>query len=112
MKNKRGTITGASLVSLPAIGEDTFLKDAAVMAPLEGKNEGQYVLGKEGKGYIYFSETGEVQLDLQNDPGEYSVSWIGPFNGEVQAAGNVVLSGSIVIKAPVDGPAIAWLKKH
>jgi hypothetical protein len=103
---------GASLVSLPEIENMQFLKDAASMTPLKEKEDQQYLLGNNGKGYIIFSETGKVNFDVLQDASSYSISWINPVTGEVHDSQTRVVGRSKALKAPFKGPAVAWLIKQ
>ena len=106
---------GGSLVSLPAINETKFLEDAAKMNPLINQNidTTQFVLGKQGLGYVIFSHTGRLKIDLTGDRSRYVLKWINPSTGQIlpskmRIPGNVATA----TKAPFEGAAVAWLSKQ
>ena len=105
---------GGSLASLPVIKDPRFLKDAAEMSCLtmKGLSSKVYALGKSGVGYILFSESKNLSIDLHNDHNYYNLQWINLTTGEMSAAGiRVTGNGNITISSPFEGAAVAWLSK-
>jgi hypothetical protein len=105
---------GGSLTSLPAIKHSAFTKNAAEMKPMvmNNRDSRQYVLGKNGLGYILFSASSKLTLDLTGDPTKYHLYWINPANGEIVQS-NIHVAGGVVseISAPFKGAVVAWLFK-
>jgi hypothetical protein len=103
---------GGSLSSLPEIKNPDFLREATEMNPIamsRGDSK-QYVLGKKGVGYILFSATSHVYVDLKDDPAVYNLSWINPSTGAVVESKIQVKGGvSTVLKAPLEKNSVAWL---
>lgn len=120
--NRRGTkfadwavlMGGGSLASIPQIKEARFLRDAAEMSSLTMKDleNKVYALGKAGTGYILFSESKNLSIDLDNDHNNYNLHWINPATGEIQSA-EIRVTGSLIttITAQFEGPVVAWLTK-
>lgn len=108
-------MAGGSLASLPAIKDPAFFESAAEMAPITMKNlpSQQYVLGKKGIGYIIFSESGNIKIDLSDDKSNYLLKWIKPSTGETLQS-EIRLAGGTAnsVKAPIEGAIIAWLLKN
>jgi len=105
---------GGSLANLPKIEDRTFFENAAKMECVTMKNvdKKQYVLGKEGTGYIIFCESRQLKLDLPNDKTNYNLTWINPQTGEIHTTKKKISGGaSNSIEAPFDGPVVAWLVK-
>jgi len=106
---------GGSLASLPAIKDPVFFKNAAEMNDITMNNSTsqQYVLGKKGTGYIIFSESGNVKIDLSDDKSDYKLKWINPSTGEIVQSGIRIPGGTAnSVKAPTEGAIIAWLLKN
>lgn len=105
---------GGSLTSLPEIKNTGFFKDAAEMKPLAMNNpeSKQYVLGENGMGYILFSSSSKLSIDLTGDHVNYNLSWIIPTTGEIVQS-KIRVTGGIVsaISAPFEGTMVAWLSK-
>jgi hypothetical protein len=97
---------------MPEIKNPDFLREAAEMNPIamsRGDSK-QYVLGKKGVGYILFSATSIVYVDLRDDRTVYNLSWINPSTGAVVQSKIKVKGGvSTVLKAPLEGNLVAWL---
>ncbi len=105
---------GGSLASIPEIKNEQFFLDAAEMKTITMKASAskQYVLGKEGTGYIIFSESGKVTIDLANDQNQYNLNWINPSTGEIKSFETKVKGGTVnSVDAPGDGPVVAWLSR-
>ena len=103
---------GGSLASLPKIGDKTFFQEVAKMDCITRKNaDPVYVLGKQGTGYVVFSESSKVKIDLPDDKNKYELRWINPATGEIFQTKIKVSGGTTSMQAPFDGPAVAWLKK-
>lgn len=104
-------MAGGSLSPLPLIGDEQFYRDAAAMKSFtQGKAEKkQYLLGTKGTGYIIFSQTSSVKIDLSGDTKNYQLDWIHPSTGEIIRTHSTVTGKTTVVTAPFDGPAVAWL---
>jgi len=107
-------MAGGSFASLPAIKDDAFFEDAAVMKSVTMKNPSsqQYVLGKKGSGYIIFCEKRNIVIDLPDDRNKYSLQWINPSTGEIIHSKFRITGGTAIsVDAPFEGAAVAWLSK-
>ena len=105
---------GGSLASVPQIKDARFLKDAAEMSSLtlKGSQSKVYALGKTGTGYILFSESKNLSIDLDNDHNNYNLHWINPATGDIQNAEMQLTGGlNVTLSAPFEGPVVAWLSK-
>ncbi len=103
---------GGSLARIPVIGNKKFHEDAAHMQPLKQNRQDPelYISGKKGRGYILFSESPELKIDLQDDEKRYTLNWINPHTGEITPAKKKISGGKVVsLKAPAEGPVVAWL---
>ena len=113
--NWAGFMGRGSLASLPVIREDRFFSDATEMeiVNMENPNSQQYVLGKKGTGYIIFSESGKLKIDLLTDQNNYKLKWINPSTGEIIQLKIRVSGGTAMsINAPFEGAAVAWIYKN
>ncbi len=107
-------MAGGSLVTLPVIKDPAFLADAAEMSAIKINIPGnkQYVMGKKGTGYIFFSETENFTVDLEGDRNNYTLVWIDPQTGETVVTRTRISGGSKTdLTAPFNGAAVAWLRK-
>jgi len=106
---------GGSLASLPKIEDRTFFEEASKMECLTMKNSltEQYVLGKKDSGYILFSESGKLNVDLSGDKNSYTIKWINPNSGAILDS-KIKISDGITnpLEAPFAGAAVAWLVKN
>ncbi|MCX6236095.1 MAG: DUF6298 domain-containing protein [Bacteroidia bacterium] len=108
-------MAGGSFASLPKIENYSFFENATEMSVVSMKNPptNEYVLGRKGTGYIIFSESGNIKIDLSNDKYNYSLKWINPSTGAIVATQNR-LSGGVAtsINAPSEGAVVLWLSKE
>lgn len=105
---------GGSLAGLPKIADKAFLKNALKMKDLTLKdpNPQRYVLGDKGAGYIIFSESGKIDLDLTGDKNSYTLKWINPSTGAVLSSKSKVAGAKkSSFENPSKGAAVAWLSK-
>lgn len=99
-------IAGGSLATIPVMGEQ-FLNAASAMKVVTPSNK-QYTLANEGKGYIVYTETGKVQLNLKN--GTYKARWINPRDGKIIKEESDVQGGKrLELASTEQGAAILWL---
>ena len=79
---------------------------------LKGSQSKVYALGKTGTGYILFSESKNLSIDLDNDHNNYNLHWINPATGDIQNAEMQLTGGlNVTLSAPFEGPVVAWLSK-
>lgn len=105
---------GGSLSNLPKINDRTFFENAAKMELLHTKNADsqEYVLGKKGMGYILFSESGKLKIDLSDDKNNYTIKWINPSTGEITLSKKNISGGrTSSVESTFDVPVVAWLIK-
>lgn len=105
---------GGSLTNLPKIGNENFYQSALQMErlPIKTSNTPEYTLGKKGIGYIIFSETEKLQVDLSNDNNSYTLQWINPSTGEISSSKKKLTGGKMnAVDAPTKGAVVAWLQK-
>ncbi|WP_207532651.1 DUF6298 domain-containing protein [Desertivirga arenae] len=103
-------MAGGSLANLP-VQNKRFLQEALKFRPMKIKDQpsGTYVLGEKAKGYIVFSQDGQVKINLDDDAKKYSVNWINPASGEMISKGTVI-SKQGTLQSPFKGAAVAWLQ--
>ncbi len=103
---------GGSLASLPTVPDARFLVQASELKSMPRNNTSskQYVLGKEGLGYIIYSESQNVTVDLTSDKKSYLLKWINPSTGETRNSEVKVTGGKLnTINSPFQGPVVAWI---
>jgi hypothetical protein len=103
-------IAGGSLPSLPQTTDKQFLTAATSMQPvnLPGDPKDAWALGNAAKGYIVYSDSGDIHLDLAN--ANYKVKWLNPKTGEILPGEEQVKGGnSVEFKSSSTGEAILWL---
>ncbi|MFC4400121.1 DUF6298 domain-containing protein [Mariniflexile soesokkakense] len=106
-------MAGGSLASMPSINNEAFFKDALKMESYIEEVEGNknYILGKQGLGYIVFSENSEIVIDLKSDSNSYKLDWINPTTGELIKTKSKVGKAIANLKAPIEGAVVAWIHK-
>lgn len=63
-----------------------------------------YCIAEEGKQYaVYFPDGGEVDIDLNNAPGEWHIRWMDILESEWQTATTVSGGSNITLTAPGGG---------
>lgn len=101
-----------SLACMPVVEDKQFFNDALTMnAIIDLNTAGQYVLGNPEKGYIIYSEDGNINLNIKNN-NNYDLQWLDPGTGKITKTKQTI-KGSDVIKltAPSGKVAVAWLRK-
>jgi len=105
---------GGSLVSLPFIKEDRFFSDATEMqrVVMNTADSKIFALGKNGAGYIIFSESPTMIISLADDKTTYNLKWINPSSGEIVKSEARVKGGtSLALDSPFGKESVAWLYK-
>ena len=103
-----------SLATLPPIQDKRFFEDAAKMERLLTKNLDtlQFVLGKKGTGYIIFSESKKVKIDLSDDKDSYELRWINPSSGEIIHDKKMIEGGKLIeVEGAMESGVVVWLVK-
>jgi hypothetical protein len=79
---------------------------------MENAQSQQYVLGKNGTGYIILCESQNIIIDLSGDNTKYILKWINPATGEIVLSETRISVGiKTTVKAPFEGAAVAWICK-
>jgi len=106
-------MAGGSLACLPVIKDKSFLQEASAMSALTELNtEKQYVLGNPEKGYIIYTEDGDLNLNINNN-NKYTLLWINPKTGEVINTKQVIKGNEeIKITTPDKSAGVVWIKKN
>ncbi|WP_187262074.1 DUF6298 domain-containing protein [Pontibacter beigongshangensis] len=108
-------MAGGSLAAIPPTTPAQFLADAATMLPVDipGSTETQFTLGKSGKGYIIYSDSGkQLKLDLSKDSGTYKMRWLDPKTGKLLKKEERLKGGKLLnLSGPNSGPAVLWVTK-
>jgi hypothetical protein len=105
---------GGSLANIPKIGDKRFYENARKMErfPIKNGNTPHYTLGKAGIGYIIFSESGKLEVNLSDDNNSYTLQWINPSTGEITKTKKKISGKRLSsFEAPSNGFAVAWLFK-
>lgn len=107
-------LAGGSFAQIPKIADANFYKEAINMKSISQTISGnqQYILGKKGLGYIIFSRSAEIQIDLSDDNSNYVVQWIDPISGKILPDKENIDGGKLqAIKIPTNELLINWLHK-
>ena len=107
-------VAGGSLCSIPKVNIPRFYIDALQMKPMGTMTSaGRYWgMGKPETGYIVFSKSSEISLDLSRDKGSYTVRWINPETGvQTGKAQKVVAGGIVTLHTPSAGDYVVWLSR-
>ena len=105
-------MAGGSFTDLPEINNDRFLKDAANFEVMDSR-EGNYILGKKNAGYIIYSFTNELDVDLSNDNQVFAYAWINPDTGEIQTSKEELKGGQQhKLVSPFKVGSVLWIYKH
>ncbi|MBQ9399022.1 MAG: pectate lyase [Bacteroidales bacterium] len=109
-----GFVAGASLCTLPAVADASFLKNALAMSPLEEMHvkDSQWGMGKASVGYVVYASADKAVLDLSGDKASYRLRWIDPATGAFIGKVQRVRGGSVVeLAVPAERGAVAYLYK-
>ncbi len=108
-------MAGGSIPELPEISDTVFLKDAAIMKPVNFFNapKESYAIGKENLGIIIYCETGNsIEIDLTSFKGAYIIMKIDSKTGKVTDSHKRIKGGKIEKIESFDNQhPIIWLKK-
>lgn len=99
---------GGSLSGIPRIQENGFAGAVAQMVPMDG-DDGYYLLGNSGNGYIIYSQTssGEAVVPFNEKQGEVLV--INTRNGRIESRTKITgKNGSLQI--PLKNNTVFWVK--
>ena len=103
-------MAGGSLPNLPSGIDREFLKEAVAMHVIPSENNDQYLLGNPDKGYIVYSKSGNISLDLSKSSKTFVAKWINSKTGELSGKGEKIKGGKLVsLNAPKSGTAVLWL---
>ncbi len=75
------------------------------------ENEAYLTRIEDQKYVVYFTNGGEVQLDLSNPQGEYSLRWLNISESKWLEATTVTGGEKVELKPPVEGQSVALLVK-
>lgn len=106
-------IAGGSLPVLPASTDKQFLTDASTMLPvsLPGDPKDQWALGNAAKGYIVYTNSGDVHLNLAANA-VYKAKWIDTKTGQSISGEEQIKGGkNVEIKNPKGSEAVLWLMR-
>ncbi|PWK27565.1 hypothetical protein LV89_01456 [Arcicella aurantiaca] len=108
-------MAGGSLANLPQNLPPDFLKNTTQMNVIElsGKPKNQWALGYLGKNYIIYTETNEnVNLDLTNFSGDFTVNYINPKDGKIIADSEIVQGRKVLqINSKNASATVIWITK-
>jgi len=108
-------MASGSLACIPLVSNSQFVKEASAMKVIDlpGNPGDQWALGKEGKGYIVYSDSkNPVKLDLINSEGSFIVRYIDPKDGHQLKNEEAIKGGQLIeIKSPQAGAVVMWLSK-
>ncbi|EHQ30807.1 DUF6298 domain-containing protein [Mucilaginibacter paludis] len=103
---------GGSLANIPVIANPQFNIDASSMKSIDMGAKGQYALGNPEKGYIVYSTSDNIHLNLSNAKGSFVVRWINPRDGRVIKQDGSISGGKEVdLKTVQNGPVILWASR-
>ena len=94
-------LAGASLCQIPqTVQAPNFYTNALDMSPLYG-GQAFWIAGKKALGYIAYTQSGRVELDLSGDPAAYRLQWIDPGNGATLGKSSRIRGGDVLsLEAP------------
>jgi len=105
-------MAGGSFAPIPAIEDDAFLEMAAGCKSyiVNHRQKKEYVLEKEGEGYIIFSQDPEVNVEFCDRQANYRLKWIDPATGKILDHEVPLPSGGLnMLRSPFEGASVAWL---
>ncbi|WP_346857858.1 DUF6298 domain-containing protein [uncultured Draconibacterium sp.] len=105
-------MAGGSFAAIPTVANEKFARDIPKMnaIALEKTNSRQWTLGKTGLGYIVFSTSKEITIDLSNDKENYQQARINPETGEIKYSEEAVKGGQVTnIKNESEEATVLWL---
>ncbi|MEQ8241092.1 MAG: DUF6298 domain-containing protein [Cyclobacteriaceae bacterium] len=103
-------MAGGSLMNIPIIPDQDFLKDASLMTPEKGNTAYQLINESSGERILYNQSSSAVSIDLRNYSGNYEIKWINPKTGDKLSQTTSLQGGKInEIKTEAE---ILWLDKN
>lgn len=96
-------VAGASMCSLPEVKAPNFFENALKMSALDDVRwaENCWVSGAAGVGYVAYTTSSEITLNLQGDKRSYRCQWIDPITGDSLGKVARAKSGD-TLKAPAE----------
>src|SRR5205085_464325 len=104
-------IAGGSMADIP-FGSLYFLQVASQMQVLDQPAKGQWVLGKKDVGYIFYSNSGSVNVDMNGWSGSYKATWINPKDGKEIKTETIESGKNIEMKSGSTSPVVLWIYKN
>ena len=102
-------LAGASLCQIPqAVQAAGFYVNALSMSPLFGGKD-FWVAGKKALGYIAYTQSGAVELDLSGDKTSYRLRWIDPASGNVLGKTQRIRGGELLSLEAPQSECVAYL---
>ena len=100
-------VAGASLCNIPEVKAPKFFENALKMSALDDVKwaEDCWVTGAPGVGYIAYTGSEDLTLDLQGDKRSYRLQWIDPDSGESLGKPQRARSGD-TLKAPAENAVL------
>ncbi|HLR25020.1 MAG TPA: DUF6298 domain-containing protein [Fodinibius sp.] len=104
-------MAGGSLASIPEVNNKEFLTDAAAMKPVQQFGNEEWALSKDKQEYIIYSRVSDlVQLEIDQNVKEVTISWIDPENGEIlKEEETKIEDGKLKLEKPPTSPVIIWV---
>lgn len=106
-------LAGGSMASIPAVADRQFLKELSTMKPMASSSPQQWGLGNASAGFVIYTESAQVSLDLTQVPHSYTVRFVSPKTGEITSSPERVKGGTVVtVKNPTGMASVIWLQKR
>lgn len=106
-------VAGGSMCAVPAVADKAFSKAVLGMSALDCMSVPgrQWGMGKAGLGYVVYSESGSVVLDLTSDTRSYRLRWIDPVTGAFMGKAVRVKGGAkTVLEVPGGKAVVGWMQ--
>ena len=104
-------MAGCSMADIPFVSQ-TFFQAASQMQSMDQSAKGQWVLVKKGVGYIFYSNSGTVNVDMNGWSGSYIATWINPKDGKEIKTETIDGGKNIEMKSGSTSPIVLWIYKN
>ena len=103
-------MAGGSMADIPYVSQ-AFFQSASQMQSMDQSAKGQWGLVKKGIGYIIYSSSGSVNVDMSGWSGSYKAAWIDPKDGKEIKTETMDGGKNIEMKSGPGSPVVLWIYK-
>lgn len=103
-------MAGGSMADIPYVSQP-FLQSASQMQSIDSNIKGEWMLRKKGVGYIIYSNSGSMNVDMNGWSGTYKATWIDPKDGKEIKTETISGGKNIEMKSGSSSQVVLWIHK-